>query len=198
MGVARGAGRAPVSLSTNLQEHLEVFSGLSELAPPVEAAANVIAAALRRQQKLMLCGNGGSAADSQHFAAEFVGRFDTDRKPLAAVALSTDSSAITCIANDYSFDDVFYRQVLALGKPGDCLMAISTSGKSRNVVRAVEAARSLGIHTIGLLGRDGGPLLPLCDTSIVVRSTSTARIQEAHIFICHTLCALIEQALDLA
>ncbi len=189
--------RPKVSLQNNLEEHLELFGRLSNLSAPVEQAAHLIATALSRGHKLLLCGNGGSAADSQHLAAEFTGRFVKDRRPLAAMALSTDSSALTCIANDYSFDDVFYRQVIALGRPGDCLLAISTSGNSRNVIRAAEAARSAGMRTIGLLGRDGGALLDLCHVSIVVPSTSTARVQEAHIFIGHTLCSLVEQALNL-
>ena len=114
------------------------------------------------------------------------------------MALSTDTSALTCIANDYSFDEVFYRQVLGLGVAGDCLVAISTSGNSKNVLRAVEAARSLKMHTIGLLGRDGGKLAPLCEVAIVVPSATTARIQEAHILIGHTLCGMVEESLQLA
>jgi D-sedoheptulose 7-phosphate isomerase len=192
------AGEARVSLYSHLQEHLSLFRNLSELAEPTERAAEAIAQALLKGNKLLLCGNGGSAADSQHLAAEFTGRFVNDRKPLAALALSTDSSALTCIANDYSFDEVFARQVLGLGQRGDCLLAISTSGNSRNVIRAAEAARSIGIHIIGLLGRDGGRLRGMCDLAILVPSTTTARIQEAHIFIGHTLCAIVESRLDLA
>jgi D-sedoheptulose 7-phosphate isomerase len=184
------------SLQDNLREHLELFQNLARLSSVVDEAARLIAAALADGHKLMLCGNGGSAADSQHLAAEFTGRFVNDRKPLAALALSTDSSALTCIGNDYSFDDVFQRQVLGLGRPGDCLLAISTSGNSRNVIRAAEAARSAGVRTIGLLGRDGGALKGLCELAIVVPSATTARIQEAHIFIGHTLCGLVEQALQ--
>lgn len=180
-----------------LREHLSLFQSLSPLFPEIERAAQLIAEALRSGRKLMLCGNGGSAADSQHIAAEMTGRFLKDRRPLAAIALSTDTSALTCIANDYSFDDVFSRQVMALGGRGDCLLAISTSGNSRNVLRAVEAARSAGIQAIGLLGRDGGVLRSVCDLAMVVPSATTARIQEAHIFIGHTLCALVEEALGL-
>ena len=183
---------------SGLEEHLGLFSRLDSLAGPVEKAVGLIAAAVSTGHKVMFCGNGGSAADSQHLAAEFTGRFIKDRRPLAALALSTDSSALTCIANDYSFDDVFYRQVLALGQTGDCLVAISTSGNSRNVIRAAEAARSAGIRVIGLLGRDGGALLTMCDVAIVVPSPTTARIQEAHIFIGHTLCEMVEKALNLA
>src|SRR3979490_2162228 len=128
-----------VSMLNNLEEHLELFRRLPSLNAAVEEAAGLIAARLSGGQKLMLCGNGGSAADSQHLAAEFTGRFIKDRKPLAAMALSTDSSALTCIGNDYSFDEVFSRQVVGLGRAGDCLLAISTSGNSRNVIRAAEA-----------------------------------------------------------
>jgi D-sedoheptulose 7-phosphate isomerase len=182
-------------LLSNLEEHRELFSRLESVAPAVEAAAALLIQALASGGKLMFCGNGGSAADSQHLASEFTGRFIKDRRPLAALSLTTDSSALTCIANDYSFDDVFYRQVVGLGREGDCLIAISTSGNSRNVIRAAEAARAGAMHTIGLLGRDGGKLRDLCDAPIVVPSSTTARIQEAHSFIGHTLCGLVEQAL---
>jgi D-sedoheptulose 7-phosphate isomerase len=180
-----------------LEEHLTLFGRLPELSRGIERAGELIAGTLSSGGKLMLCGNGGSAADSQHIAAELTGRFVNDRRPLAAVALSTDTSALTCIGNDYGFDEVFSRQVLGLGVRGDCLIGISTSGNSRNVIRAADAARSMGIHVIGLLGRDGGPLRALCDVAIVVPSRTTARIQEAHIFIGHTLCAMVESALGL-
>jgi D-sedoheptulose 7-phosphate isomerase len=186
------------SLSNGLEDHLDVFRRLPSLSAAVEGAAQLIARALAAGHKLLLCGNGGSAADSQHLAAEFTGRFVKDRRPLAAMALSTDTSALTCIANDYGFDEVFARQIAALGRAGDCLLAISTSGNSPNVVLAAQAARSAGLHTIGLLGRDGGKLAELCDLALVVPSASTARIQEAHIFIGHTLCAMVEEALQLA
>ena len=182
----------------NLDEHRALFARLESLAAPVAQAAELMAKTLSSGRKIMLCGNGGSAADSQHLAAEFTGRFIKDRRPLAALALSTDTSALTCISNDYSFDEVFSRQVLGLGVPGDCLLAISTSGNSRNVLRAVEAARGLKMRTIGLLGRDGGTLAKLCDLAIIVPSATTARIQEAHIMIGHTLCGMIEESLQLA
>ena len=181
-----------------LQEHLDLFQGLSSLSPQIERAAGLIADALRNGRKLMLCGNGGSAADSQHLAAEMAGRFVKDRRPLAAVALSTDTSTMTCIANDYTFDEVFSRQVMGLGVRGDCLLAISTSGNSKNVIRAAEVARAAGVHVIGLLGKGGGALRELCEVPVVVPSETTARIQEAHIFIGHTLCALVEASLGLA
>lgn len=182
----------PETFATALAEHRALFDTLHELQAAVEAAALRMARCLRDGGKLMFCGNGGSAADSQHLAAEFTGRFLDDRRPLAALALSTDSSALTCIANDYAFDQVFERQVRALGRRGDVLVGISTSGNSANVLRAVRAARELGVATIGLLGRDGGALAPLCELSVVVPSPTTARIQEAHIFIGHNWCAMVE------
>jgi D-sedoheptulose 7-phosphate isomerase len=181
----------------NLQEHLSLFQQLNSLDQQVDQAINACVHSLRAGGKLMFCGNGGSAADSQHLAAEFTGRFIKDRPPVAAIALSTDTSALTCIANDYSFEAIFARQVQAIGKPGDCLIAISTSGNSGNVLAAVAAAKTLGITCIGLLGRDGGKLNPQCDVSIVVPSQVTARIQEAHILIGHSLCGAVEQQLGL-
>lgn len=182
----------------NLSEHRAVFQQLDALGAPVQAAGRLASCALQTGHKLMFCGNGGSAADSQHLASELTGRFIKDRRPLAAMALSTDSSALTCIGNDYAFDEVFARQLVALGRTGDVLVAISTSGNSRNVIRAAEEARVLGIRVIGLLGRDGGALAALCDVPVVVPSEVTARIQEAHILIGHTLCGLIEETLGLA
>jgi len=181
----------------NIKEHQTVIATLATLAPQVESAIALLQQTIAQGGKIMLCGNGGSAADSQHIAAEFVGRFIQERKPLAAMALSTDTSALTCIGNDYSFADIFSRQVLALGRAGDCLIGISTSGNSQNVFEAVQAAHSLGIGTIGLLGRDGGKLASLCQYSITVPSQSTARIQEAHILIGHTLCGEVERRLGL-
>jgi D-sedoheptulose 7-phosphate isomerase len=181
----------------NLSQHIELMSRLDALDGAVMQAATTVADTLRAGGKLMLCGNGGSAADSQHIAAEFTGRFIKDRKPLAAIALSTDTSALTCISNDYSFADVFARQLVALARAGDCLIGISTSGNSANVIRAVEAARELGVRSIGLLGRDGGKLAALCDEAIIVPSDITARIQEAHILIGHTICGAAEQQLGL-
>jgi len=182
----------------NLQEHNALLATLHSLNDDVLQAGQLASQTLRQGGKILFCGNGGSAADSQHLAAELTGRFIHDRRPLAAVALSTDTSALTCIGNDYSFDEVFARQVVGLGRSGDLLIGISTSGHSRNVIRAVEEARKLGMQTLGLLGRDGGQLRTLCAHSIVVPSQVTARIQECHILIGHTLCGLIEQGLGLA
>lgn len=181
----------------NLDEHLQLMQVLGALDPQVQDAGQRLAAVLSAGGKLMFCGNGGSAADCQHLASELTGRFVKDRRPLAGLALTTDSSALTCIGNDYSFDDVFARQVQGLGRAGDALVAISTSGNSGNVIRAVEAARTMGIYTVGLLGRDGGKLGALCDNSIVVPHAGTARIQEAHLLIGHTLCGLIEAEMGL-
>jgi len=146
------------SIRADLQAHLDLFSELHKLSEAVSDVAAIISESIQRKGKLLLCGNGGSAADCQHIAAEFTGRFVEDRIPLPALALTTDSSALTCIGNDYSFEDIFSRQVKALGLPGDCLLAISTSGNSENVINAVKAAKENDVYTIGLLGRDGGVL----------------------------------------
>jgi len=182
----------------NLDDQVAVLQSLRSLADVVNKAGQLATQALEDGGKLLFCGNGGSAADSQHLAAELTGRFIKDRRPLAAMALSTDTSALTCIGNDYSFDEVFARQVRGLGRAGDVLVAISTSGNSRNVIRAVEEARTAGMLVIGFLGRDGGALKALCDVPLVVPSQVTARIQESHILIGHTLCGLIEQQMGLA
>jgi D-sedoheptulose 7-phosphate isomerase len=184
--------------SENLDELESVLANIRTLDTQIGVATELLADTIRRGNKIMFCGNGGSAADSQHLAAEFVGRFVKDRAALAAMALSTDSSALTCISNDYAFDQVFVRQVQGLGRPGDCLVGISTSGNSSNVKLAVEHARANGISVIGLLGRDGGTIAPLCDVAVIVPSATTARIQEAHILIGHTFCGGVETALNLA
>ncbi|HCC54387.1 MAG TPA: phosphoheptose isomerase, partial [Desulfobulbaceae bacterium] len=142
---------------------------------------------IKRGNKLMIFGNGGSAADAQHMAAEFVNRFMIDRPPLAAIALTTDSSILTSIGNDFSFDDIFSKQILALGKEGDLALGISTSGNSPNVIKAVEAARSLGLQTAVLTGKDGGRLIGLADLTINVPSQVTPAIQEAHLWVEHLL-----------
>lgn len=163
----------------------------------IVAAAEMMIQTLRTGGKVMLCGNGGSAADSQHIAAEFTNRLSADlpRPPLAALALTTDTSFLTSNANDYGFEHVFERQVQALGRDGDVLIGISTSGTSRNVVRAVQCCRELHIKTVGLLGGNGGEVRPLVDVAIVVPSTSTQHVQEAHITIGHIVSELVEEAL---
>jgi D-sedoheptulose 7-phosphate isomerase len=147
---------------------------------------------LKLGNKLLICGNGGSAADSQHFAAEVVGRFEKERKGFSAIALTTDTSALTAIGNDYGFDKVFSRQVEALGQKGDILIGISTSGNSNNVIEAVKVAKGLGIFTVGLLGKDGGQLKDLVDKAFIVRSNNTARIQEVHITFIHAICRVLD------
>ena len=163
--------------------------------PQIVDAAGIIIKALENQHKILLCGNGGSAADSQHIAAEFVGRFQKERKAWPAIALTTDTSALTALGNDYSFDIVFSRQLEALGQKGDVLIAISTSGNSKNVLEAVKKAKILGIQTVGVTGGSGGQLASLCDVAIVAASPQTARIQESHLCIFHAICELVENAL---
>ncbi len=187
----------PTLFLRNLKHHREVFAVLDALDAPVAQAAGLMSRSLAGGGKIMFCGNGGSAADSQHLAAELTGRLMHDRRPLAALALPTNAPALTCIGNDYDFEQIFARQVSALGRPGDCLVVISTSGNSGNVVAAARVARAAGITVVGLLGGGGGQLRALCDGAVVVSSEHTARIQEAHILIGHTLCGMIEIALGL-
>lgn len=168
------------------------------LAPHIAAAARAMAECLKSGGKILSCGNGGSAADAQHFAAELVGRFEREREELAAIALTTDSSIMTAIANDYSFDEIFAKQVRALGKPGDILFAISTSGNSKNVVAAIEAAHKKGLRIIGMTGRSGGKIGDMTRTQDVllnVDAPATARIQEVHLLTLHCLCDAIDQLL---
>jgi len=181
----------------NLLEHERVVAELRHLNAAVQDVIDALTQVFREGGKLLICGNGGSAADAQHIAAEFVGRFIKERRPLPAIALNTDTSALTCIANDYAFAEVFSRQVRALGTSRDCLLGISTSGNSGNVLKAVEVANELGLLTVGLSGRDGGGLARCAVKSLVVPSEVTARIQEAHILIGHTLCGGVEQQLGL-
>jgi len=169
-----------------LREHLDTLA----------VVIHLVADALRVGNKLLLFGNGGSAADAQHIAAEFVNRFSMDRRPLPAIALTTDTSVLTSIANDVGYHDVFAKQIRALGRPGDVAIAISTSGNSANVVRAVQTCRRMGIHSVGLTGGDGGKLGKLVDHHLCVRATTaTARIQETHILISHSICDLVDRLL---
>ena len=157
--------------------------------------AEKIVLAFTNDRKLMLCGNGGSAADAQHIAAEFINRFELERPPLPAIALTTDTSVITCIGNDYSFNDIFSKQVKAIGLEDDILMAISTSGNSPNILSAAKAAKDMGIYVVGLIGNDGGKLKGLVDSCLIVNSASTARIQESHILAGHIICKLVDYIL---
>jgi len=158
----------------------------------IEEMAEAVLAALRGGHRVYLCGNGGSAADCQHIAGEFIGRFMKERDPLPCVALTTDTSVLSCLGNDYSFDIVFERQVNALARKGDVLIALSTSGNSPNVLRAVEAAKRLGATTLGFSGRGGGKLKELADLCLVAADDTSARIQELHITCAHILCGLVE------
>ena len=173
------------------------------LGAPILAAASAMAEALRAGGRVLACGNGGSAADAQHFAAELLNRFETERPPLAAIALTTDSSTLTSIANDYDFRQVFSKQVQALGRPGDVLLAISTSGNSPNVLAAIEVAQAAGLVVVALTGRDGGTLgralrsdrSPPVDIELRVPHSSTAHVQEVHILVLHCICDTIDQLL---
>ena len=166
-----------------------------EMLDAVRGAVAAATGCLQGGGKLLMAGNGGSAADSQHFAAELVGKFLKDRKPFAALALSTDTSMLTAWSNDVGFDTVFARQVEALGKPGDLFVAISTSGNSRNLVEALKKAKELGLRTVGLLGRGGGAMKALCDVAIVVPSDSTPAVQQVHEIVFHAICEEIENEL---
>ncbi len=184
------------SIRVQLQEQREVLLRIeNELAGEIAEAVAMIAATFSAGNKLLIMGNGGSAADAQHFAAEMVGRFMLERRPLPAIALTTDTSALTAIGNDYGFDTIFSRQVEALAAAGDMVIGISTSGNSANIALALQSARSIGCRTIALLGKGGGSINGLVDLPIVVPSAVTPRIQEGHITIIHILCDLLERTL---
>ena len=184
-------------LQHNIEEQIDLLYKIKDLDSVITDAIKHCAETISSGGKILLCGNGGSASDCQHIAAELTGRFLKERRPLPAIALTTDTSALTAIANDYGYAQVFSRQLEALANPCDTLIAISTSGNSENVIGAVNLAKSKALRVIGLLGRDGGRLKELCDISIVVPSDSTPRIQEAHILIGHTICEGIEKGLGL-
>jgi D-sedoheptulose 7-phosphate isomerase len=184
-------------VKSTLEEHRQVVVKMAALEGEIASAGELCANALLQGQRIYLCGNGGSAADAQHIAAELIGRFVNDRRALPAIALTTDTSALTAIGNDYGYDEVFSRQVEGLCGEGDVLIAISTSGNSDNVLKAVDAAHRVGASVIGLSGKSGGALDAKADVSLVVPSDVTARIQEMHIVIGHLICALVEAHLDL-
>jgi D-sedoheptulose 7-phosphate isomerase len=190
------ADTSAAALADALAGHRTALATIESLSDDLGWAADLIARAFAADGRLLVCGNGGSAADAQHIAAEFVGRYLKDRAPYSAIALSTNTSAITAIGNDYGFDEVFARQVRAHGRAGDVLLAISTSGTSPNVLAAVAAAREAGMKVIALSGRDGGTLIDDCDVCLVVPVDSTPRIQEMHILLAHVLCGLVEDALS--
>jgi len=181
------------NMALECKEALAVLATLPSSVEILARIANRLTAALRGGGVLYFCGNGGSAADAQHIAAEFVGRFLLERRPLPAVALTTNSSILTAIGNDYDYSQVFSRQVLALVKPGDCVAGISTSGRSKNDLLALEAAREIGAVTIGITGGSGSPLRELCDECFVAESASTPRIQECHLLAWHLICNMVEK-----
>jgi D-sedoheptulose 7-phosphate isomerase len=178
-----------------LAEAARLHGEAASAAGPAAAAAGAMIKALRAGGRVLACGNGGSAADAQHFAAELVGRFERERAAMAAIALTTDTSILTALANDYDFTMVFARQVEALGRPGDVVLGISTSGGSANVLAAFEAAKAGGLTTVALTGRDGGDVGKAADIHVNVPAASTARVQEVHRTLLHAVCALIEQEL---
>lgn len=179
----------------NTRKVIDLVLADTDLQASVVRAGETCVAALQQRNKILLCGNGGSAADSQHIAAELVSRLNYDRPGLCAVALTTDTSALTAIGNDYGFERAFSRQVEALGQKGDVLIAISTSGNSPNVLKALEAAKLQGLKTIGLTGKTGGKMASLCDVVLKMPSTYTPNIQECHIMLGHIICQIIEDTI---
>jgi D-sedoheptulose 7-phosphate isomerase len=183
-------------IQAELDTHIQAVTRTAALlADPIEAACRLATQTLARRRKILLFGNGGSAADAQHIAAEFTGRFRLERQGLPAIALTTDTSALTAIGNDYGFDQIFARQVEALAQSDDLLIGYSTSGASANVVAALQRGRELGCKTLGLTGGQGGAMKALCDVCLCVPSDNTARVQEIHLLIGHTICQVAEQAL---
>ena len=179
-----------------INESIRNFSNISNdehMISLIEQISDIIITALNNENKLLLCGNGGSAADAQHIAAELSGRFEMDRKALNAQALHVNSSYLTAVANDYGFEDVYSRMIEASAKSGDVLIALSTSGNSKNVINAIKKANQMQMVTIGFSGNDGGNMKDLCKYNLIIPSDNTARIQEAHILVGHIICKLIEQ-----
>jgi D-sedoheptulose 7-phosphate isomerase len=185
-----------IFLKRSLEEHQAAIQSLLDASlEDIEATGRLICETLYSGNKILLCGNGGSAADAQHIAAELVGRYEQPRRAFPAISLTTDTSALTAISNDYGFEQVFARQVEALAVAGDLLIAISTSGKSPNIVNAAKKARAIGCKSIALTGCSGEPLASSCDLALVVASERTARVQEAHITIGHLWCEMVDRAL---
>ena len=184
------------SITKLINESIQNFSKLSEDKSQlilIEEITNVIIKSFENGNKLLICGNGGSAADAQHIAAELSGRFEIDRKPLNAEALHVNSSYVTAVANDYGYNEIYSRMIQAKGQKGDVLLALSTSGNSKNVISAIKRANSNGLVTVGLSGNQGGDMQKLCKYNLIIPSNNTARIQEAHILVGHIICKLIEQ-----
>ena len=183
------------AFQTQLEASLQVLQGLSEQAALIEAIAARVCESVVQGRLLLTCGNGGSATDAQHLAEELIGRYRANRRALPAVALTADSSVLTCIGNDFGYEAVFARQIEGLGKPGDLLVCFSTSGNSPNIVAALRAARAHGLGTIALLGKDGGTARDMADLALVVPAADTAHIQEAHLQVLHYICEVVEVAL---
>jgi phosphoheptose isomerase len=185
--------KAAEILQTGIADAMAIFGSLQTLAPQVEQAADAIADCLTNGKKLLVCGNGGSAADAADFCTELSCRFENDRRPYPAMNLAQGGSLITAIGNDYGFEEVFARQVRAFAAPGDLLIGVTTSGNSKNVRRALEEAKARKLKTIALLGRDGGSSRGIADIDLLIPGKSTARIQEAHKFLLHILCQIVEE-----
>lgn len=183
-------------IAERFTDHLDAFGKTMEQMDVIQLMAERCKEALKAGNKVLFCGNGGSAADAQHLAAELIGRFQKERRSLASIALTTDTSILTAVANDYGYDEVFARQVEGLGRSGDVLIGISTSGNSANVVKAALKARDTGMHTIAFTGEGGGKLKDICDITFAVPSKVTARIQEMHIMVGHIICELVEEEYD--
>ena len=183
-------------LNRAIGDSVQTLESLRNLEPQVSSAADLIEQCLRAGNKLLVCGNGGSATDASHFATELVVRFAKDRRALPAICLASDSGILTAAANDYGFDEIFARQVAAIGVPGDVLICLTTSGRSKNVVRGLQEAKARQIKTIVFLGRDGGSTIGIADVDLLVKNNSTARVQEAHQLLLHVLCEIIESSLS--
>jgi phosphoheptose isomerase len=187
-----------MSIRQSIDDAIKTIGLLVSLESKIQEAAELVENALLNGHRVLACGNGGSATDSSHFTAELASRFVNDRQPFPGFSLTNDGGLITAIGNDYSFDEVFARQLVAFGKRGDVLLALSTSGQSRNIRRVLEVANEIGVTSISLLGREGGACKSLASVEIIIPSQSTARIQEAHKVIIHIICELIEPALQKA
>ncbi|MFH1307841.1 MAG: D-sedoheptulose 7-phosphate isomerase [archaeon] len=177
-----------------IEDSLESKKAIFNIIPEIEKSAELLRLSLKDGNKILICGNGGSASQSQHFAAELVGRFEAERKGISCISLTVDTSNITAIANDYGFEFIFSKQIEALGREGDVLIALSTSGNSKNIIKAIEESRAKNMKIINLIGKDGGKMKGMADIDLIVPDKNTARIQEGHILVLHILAKLVEDA----
>lgn len=182
------------SIARRLVQSRMAVESLEAVQDSLAEVVSAVAGALAAGGTVFTCGNGGSAAEALHFAEELTGRYRADREPLRAICLSADPTSLTCIANDFGFDEVFARPLRALARPGDCLVVLSTSGRSANILRALQEARALGVHCLGLLGGEGGPALPLCHAAVTLHGCDSAAVQEAHLMAIHVICEALEPA----